>query len=72
MCGASRYPQEFALPGSLPIETEGRSDDHELRVLILRDRERVSRKALSGGTVRRVARPSGFVVQRARTFEAER
>ena len=43
-----------------------------MRVLILRDRERVNRKALLGGTVRRVARSSGPVAQRTRMFEAER
>ncbi len=72
MCDASRYPQEFALRGNLPIDADGRSDDDDLRVLILRDRERVSRKAFSGRTVPRMTKPSGRAVLRTRTLEAER
>ena len=57
-----RYPQESALREDFAIEAKPASEEHELRVLILRDRERVNRKALSGGTARRVARFSGPVV----------
>ncbi len=66
------YPQESAPREDFTIEAKRASEEHELRVLILRGRERVNRKALLGGTVRRAARSSGPVVQRARKFEAER
>jgi hypothetical protein len=69
---AAHYPQKSASREDYAIEAERASEEHELRVLILRDRERVNRKALLGGTVRRAARSSGPVAQRARTFEAER
>ncbi len=68
----THYPQESAPCEDFAIEVKPASREHELRVLILRGRERVNRKALLGGTVRRVARSSGPVAQRARTFEAER
>ncbi len=66
------YPQESASRDDFTIEAKPGSEEHELRVLILRGRERVNRKALSGRTVRRVAKPSGRVVQRTGKFEAER
>ena len=69
---SNHYPQESAPRGDFTIEAKRASGEHELRVLILRDRERVNRKALSGRTVRRAIRPSGRVVQRTRKFEAER
>ncbi len=72
MRDSPHYPQESAPREDFAIEAKRASEEHELRVLILRDRERVNRKALSGGTVRRAARPSGRVVQRTRKFEAER
>jgi hypothetical protein len=68
----NHYPQESASREDFAIEAKAASEEHELRVLILRDRERVNRKALLGGTVRRAARSSGRVAQRARMFEAKR
>ncbi len=62
MCNSIHYPQESAPREDFAIEAKLASEDHELRVLILRDRERVNRKALSGGTARRVARSSDPVV----------
>ncbi len=64
-----RYPQESALREDFAIEAKAASEEHELRDLILRDRERVNRKALLGGTVRRAARSSGHVAQRARMLD---
>ncbi len=66
------YPQESASHDDFAIEAKHASKEHELRGLVPRDRERVNRKALLGGTVRRVARSSGPIAQRTRTFEAER
>ncbi len=66
------YPQGAASLEDFAIETKHASADHELRDLILRDRERVNRKALLGGMVCRVARSSGLILQRARKFEAKR
>ncbi len=65
----NHYPQEFALRGDFEIEAKPSSGEHELRALVLRDRERVNRKALLGGTVRRAARSSGQVAQRARMLD---
>ncbi len=59
---ARSYPQEFAHRANFMIAANGASVNLELRVLILRGRERVSRKALSGGTVRWIAKPSGRVI----------
>ncbi len=56
------YPQEFARRANFIIAANGASVHLEIRVLILRGRERVSRKALSGGTVRWIAKPSGRVI----------
>ncbi len=55
------YPQEFARNANFMIAADGASVSLESRVLILRGFERVSRKALSGGTVRWIAKPSGRV-----------
>ena len=72
MRDSNHYPQESASRGDFTIEARRASEEHELRALALRDRERVNRKALLGGTVRRAARSSGPVAQRTRMFEAER
>ncbi len=72
MCDPIHYPQESASYEDFAIAAKRASEEHELRVLILRGRERVNRKALSGGMVRWAARSSGSVVQRIPKFEAER
>ena len=65
MCNSIYYPQESAPHEDFAIEAKRASEEHELRALVLRDRERVNRNALLGGTVRRAAKSSGQVAQRA-------